>query len=219
MDFCEIKERLLKLDTACVCDANKQLRVLDGAIRPINQGVKLVGRAHTVQCHEDFLTVIKALRDAEPDDAIVIDSQGSKRALTGELFPTEAIRKGLAGIVNDGPCRDTAAIRRLQFPYYARSVYPVSGTTVRLGETQIPITCGGVRVAPGDILFGDEDGVVVATVEELAEAIPAAEEVQRQEDRLLEEMEKGKGLLEMTNFEEHCAALAEGKESKVSFLV
>ena len=85
----------------------------------------------------------------------------------------------MAGIVVDGPCRDTRTIRTLDFPYYARSVSPVGGTAHRLFDTQVPIRCGGVKVNPGDIVFGDDDGLVVATTAELAEAIPIAEEIQR----------------------------------------
>ena len=183
MDFDEIKRRLSRLDTACVCDGYKALdkpvRAIDPAVRSITPGLRLIGRAHTLTCHEDFLTVIVALHDALPGEVLVIDSQGSRKALTGELFPTEARRKGLAGIVNDGPCRDTAAIRRLGVPYYSRSVNPVAGTTDRLFETQVPVTCGGVRVHPGEVVFGDDDGVIVAAEEEIAEVIPVAEEVQR----------------------------------------
>ena len=159
-----MKRRLLQLDTACVCDADKEqgrLGVVDPAIGSVRRGLKLVGRAYTVRCHEDFLTVIKALRDAEAGEVIVIDSQSSRRALTGELFPSEASRKGLAGIVIDGVCRDTAAIRQLNVPYYARGVNCAAGTTDRLFETQVTINCGGIAVHPGDILFGDDDGLVV----------------------------------------------------------
>ena len=65
MDFNEIKQRLSTLDTACESDANKKLRIVDPEIRPIRSGLKLIGRAHTVSCYEDFLMVIKALKDAE----------------------------------------------------------------------------------------------------------------------------------------------------------
>ncbi len=223
MDFDEIRHRLSLLDTACVCDGYKALdrpvRALDPGIRPITSGLRLIGRAHTLTCHEDFLTVIVALRDALPGEVLVIDSQGSRKALTGELFPTEARRKELAGIVNDGPCRDTAAIRRQQLPYYARSVNPVAGATERLFETQVPVTCGGVRIHPGEIVFGDDDGLIVAAEDEIAEVIPVAEEVRRKEARLLAEMGRGRSLIEMLNLEDHCTKIRAGQESKLQFLV
>ena len=229
MDFEEIKRRLLALDTACVCDGNKagraadptvtELRVIDPAIRPVRTGLKLVGEAHTVTCHEDFLTVIKGLRDAESGEVLVIDTQGSRRAVAGELFPTEAARKGLAGIVIDGPCRDTKTIRTLDVPYYARSFNPIAGTTAKIFETQIPISCGGVIVNPGDIIFGDDDGLIVGSIDELSAAIPIAEEIQRKEDVMLEQMAAGVSLFEMLNFEEHYAAVRAGKESKLEFTV
>lgn len=217
MDFNEIKQRLSVLDTACVSDANKELRVIDPAIRPIRRGLKLIGRAHTVSCHEDFLMVIKALKDAEEGEVIVIDSQGSKRALAGEMFPTEAMRKHLAGIVIDGPCRDTASIRRMDIPYYARSVNCRAGTTKNIFKTQISINCGGVTVDPGDIIFGDDDGLIVATIDELTNVIELAEEIQKKEERLLEGMASGVSLLEMMNFDDHYEKLSKGESSTLKF--
>ncbi len=218
MEFNEIKQRLSALDTACVSDANKELRVIDPAIRPIRTGLKLIGRAHTVSCHEDFLVVIKALKDAEEGEVIVIDSQGSERALAGEMFPTEAMRKHLAGIVIDGPCRDTAAIRRMEIPYYARSVNCRAGTTKTIFKTQIPINCGGVTVDPGDVIFGDDDGLIVAAIDELSNVIEAAEEIQKKEGRLLEGMASGVSLLEMMNFDDHYKKLSKGESSTLKFL-
>lgn len=219
MNFNEIKQRLTDLDTACVSDGNKELRVIDPAIRPIRTGLRLIGRAHTVSCYEDFLMVIKALKDAEEGEVIVIDSQGSHRALAGELFPTEAMRKGLAGIVIDGPCRDTASVREMNIPYYARSVSCLAGTTNNIFKTQISINCGGVTVDPGDILFGDDDGIIVATVDEFSNVIETAEGIQKKEQRLIGGMAKGVSLLEMMNFDDHYAKLASGQSSKLDFLV
>ena len=122
-------------------------------------------------------------------------------------------------MVIDGPCRDSAKIRTLPIPYYARSFCPLSGTTSRLFETQIPITCGGVAVHPGDILFGDDDGIVVANAAEISEAIPVAEDIQRKEELLLTKMGEGVSLLQMLNFDEHSEKVRAGEESRLEFLV
>ncbi len=219
MDFDTICERLRRLDTACLCDANKDIRVMDPAIRPIRFGLKVVGRAHTVVCEEDFLTVIKALRDARPGEVLVVDTRGSRRAVAGELFATEAVRKRLAGIVVDGAVRDTAQIRRLATPVYSRTILPVAGTTRRIFETQVPVRCGGVAVDPGDIIFGDDDGVVVATENDFADLIPVAETIQEKEETALVRMSKGDSLLAMLNFDEHYREIGENRESALKFLL
>ena len=76
----------------------------------------------------------------------------------GELFATEARRRGLAGIVADGFCRDLRGLREIGLPVFARGTTPRSGTTVSRAASGATIDCGGIRVAPGDIVFGDDDG-------------------------------------------------------------
>jgi RraA family protein len=192
---------------------------MDPEMRPVRLGLKLIGRAHTVVCEEDFLTVIKGLQDAVPGEALVVDTRGSRRAVAGELFSAEAARKGLAGIVVDGAVRDTGKIRSLAVPVYARSCNPMAGTTQRIFKTQIPVDCGGVTVHPGDLLFGDDDGIVVATAQEFAEVLPAAEAIQAKEEAILERMGRGESLLSLVSFAEHYREREAGRESALTFLV
>jgi RraA family protein len=219
MNFEEARNRLAALDTASLCDADRGIRVMDPEIRPLRPDLRLTGRAHTVSCRDDFLTVIKGLRDAEPGEVLVVDGQGGGRALAGELFATEALRKGLAGIIIDGGVRDTHTLRKLDLPVYARFIHPNAGTTDRLFATQVPVTCGGVTVAPGDIVFGDRDGVVVMADPKLRELILKAELVQRAELEVLGRMGEGIALTGLLNLDEHLGRVAAGEKSRLRFVL
>lgn len=219
MDFEAIKGRLARLDTACIYDANKKLRVMDPGIRPINQGLKMIGIAHTVQCKGDFLSVIKALHDAKDGEVLVIDSDKEKIAVAGELFTYEAQRKGLAGIVIDGGCRDVKHIRQTNFPVYARYITPMAGTASRIFSTQATIQCGGVPVSPGDIIFGDDDGVLIISEQEITEILEAAESIQQKEEKVSIRIKANESLLDMLNFSEHYAKISQNQESKLTFKV
>src|SRR5215207_1614905 len=124
----DLIERLLEIDVSALSDADKTLPVVDPAVRAMVPDVRMAGPAFTVVAEDDHLPVLDALAEAAPGDVLVIAANGGSRADFGELFATEARRRGLAGMVADGRCRDLRGLRRIGLPVFARGTTPRSGT-------------------------------------------------------------------------------------------
>jgi 4-hydroxy-4-methyl-2-oxoglutarate aldolase len=217
-DDLSLLSRLERLDASTVSDADKSLRVLPAAIRPVSARSRLLGRAVTANARGDLLSVLGALRCSGPGDVLVVAAGGSQHAVAGELFASEAARRGMAGIVMDGFCRDTATLKRMTMPIYARGATPRAASAVVMPEVNVPVLLGNVAVNPGDILLGDDDGIVVATEAEMAAAIDRAEAIQSTEDALCSSIaEGGVCLFDKLNFDEHVRNLRAGQPSSLSF--
>ena len=211
--------RLQAVEVSALCDADKGLPVVDPEIRAMVPDVRMAGPALTVTAHEDHLPVFSALAEAEPGEVLVIATGGGRLAVLGELFATEARRRGLAGVVIDGRCRDVAGLRRLGLPVFARGTIPASGSTVSRTALRTPVRCGGVDVRPGDMVFADDDGVVIATPERMAAALETAEAIGRAERAMLAAMGRGEALHDQTSYTEHVAALDAGEDSALAFTI
>jgi len=213
----ELIERLLEIDVSALSDADKTLPIVDPAVRAMVPDVRVAGPAFTVTAEDDHLPVMAALEEAAPGNVLVIATSGGSRAVFGELFATEAKRRGLAGIVADGYCRDLRGLRAIGLPVFARGTTPRSGSTVSRAGLGATIDCGGVRVSPGDVVFGDDDGLLIAASERIAAALETAEAIARAERAILAAQERGGSLHELTNHDEHVAALDRGEASALAF--
>jgi 4-hydroxy-4-methyl-2-oxoglutarate aldolase len=215
----DLIERLLAIDVSALSDADKTLPVADPAVRALLPGLRMAGPALTVVAEDDHLPVMSALAEAGPGDVLVVASHGGSRALFGELFATEARRRGLAGIVTDGLCRDLRGLREIGLPVFARGTTPRSGTTVSRAPLRTTVGCGGIEVSPGDVVFGDDDGLLIAPAERIAAALETAEAIGRSERAILAAQARGEDLHGLTNHAEHVAALDRGEASALGFRV
>jgi 4-hydroxy-4-methyl-2-oxoglutarate aldolase len=209
--------RLARVETSSLVDAGgDQVRVLPAALRPIRPGLQLTGRALTVDAPDDLMPVLEGLRRSGPGDVLVV-AGNPEHAVAGELFATEALRRGVAGIIIDGLCRDSGTLAGLDLPVYARGVAPSACPARAVPVVQVPITVGTVEVRPGDLVRGDADGVVVLGTAEAGEVLDAAEAIQRREDALRTAIAAGASLFDTMNYEEHLAAVRAGRPSRLTF--
>jgi 4-hydroxy-4-methyl-2-oxoglutarate aldolase len=212
-----IPPRVWQLDPASLSDANKALRVLPRELRPYTHGVRMVGRAVTVAASGDLVSVLAGLEQCEAGDILVIDAGTTDHAVLGELFATEAMRRKMAGIVIYGLCRDSATLAQLPLPIYALGTMPRAAGATLPPSTQGPVRLGDAEVHPGDILVGDNDGIVVVSDAELDAALETAEAIQRREGTILSAIQGGRSLFEQLNFTEHLENLQSGRPSSLTF--
>lgn len=213
-----IAEIFLNVDTTAICDADKTTRVLDSGIRPRSAELRIVGRAFTVRCRDDFLPVLRAVEAAAEGDVIVVDGGAREIALAGELFARGALARKLGGIIVDGGYRDLGYVSTCPLPVYSRFVTPLAGTAVKLGELQVPVTCGGVTVNPGDLVLADIEGVIVLDPARAEELLESAGRIKEIEGRAVEALDGGATLSDGLNLAEHVAALQRGEPSSLRFL-
>jgi 4-hydroxy-4-methyl-2-oxoglutarate aldolase len=159
----EIIEQLGKFKSAIIGDGMGRRGFMDHGIKPLTCEFKMWGSAITVETRPgDNLMVHAALMIAQPGDVIVINAYGNlSTSCWGELTTRMSIRKGLAGVVIDGAIRDSRELASIDFPVFCRGVNPCGGGKEGTGQVNMPISCGGTTVHPGDVIVGDADGVVV----------------------------------------------------------
>jgi regulator of RNase E activity RraA len=176
----DIIERFQSIVTPHISDNMQRLCGVIG-LKPYHRQKKLVGRAVTVKVRPgDNLMIHKALDMAEPGDVIVVDGGGElSQALVGELMQMHAQVRGVAGFVIDGAVRDVAAFYAADFPCFARGNTHRGPFKEGPGEINVP-----VAIAAGDLIVGDEDGLVAVPAEQLENLLVAATaQAQREQQR------------------------------------
>jgi len=158
-----IIKQFKEIPTTCISDAMDGLNNMNAAIKPLREEYKFAGRALTVKMPVgDNLAVLRAIREAQPGDIIVVDAKGDQyRAIAGDFVVGMAQTLGVGAIVVDGVIRDIEGIKKLNFPVFSRGTAVAASGKAGVGEINVPISCGGTAVNPGDIIAGDADGVVV----------------------------------------------------------
>ncbi len=194
-------ERASKLDTATISDALDRLGIAGQClnIKPRDPRFRLTGRAFTMLYRpvgKPAGTVGEFIDDVAPGSVVVIDNGGRENATVwGDILTEIAHRRGLAGTVIDGACRDTALCLELGYPVYSRSYSMRTGKDrVQLDATEITVDIGDARVSPGDLMRGDADGAVVIPRQHEAEILAVSEGIATAEDAIRKSVREGKRL-------------------------
>ena len=194
--------RYERLPLGNICDANGKRGSMDQGIRPVDPELRMAGWAYTVRCHPgDNLAIHKAIQEAPAGSVLVVDAGGyTKGGHIGEIMCFACMQRGIRGIVLDGSCRDAGDIQNMGFPVFSRGFCPNGTVKETVGETALPVVCGGVLVQNGVLVVGGRDGVAVIAKKEIEAVLERAEAIAQKEVRVLEELKEGRTTAEIYQF-------------------
>jgi regulator of RNase E activity RraA len=186
-------ETLKGIGTPALSDGLNKFNTMDPLIKPVCDDMCIAGPALTVRVRPgDNLMLHKAIGLAQPGDVIVVDTCGCKNySILGDLMASAAFKRGVAGIIIDGAIRDIADLKAKRFPVFAKYITPGVGDKDGPGEINLPISCAGVPVLPGDIIVGDCNGVVVLAPEVVDQIVSGARKKLEYEKRRAKEIGEG----------------------------
>ncbi len=203
------RAELLQLPCGNIADNNPSGGVMDPGVKPLDPGMKMVGRALPVRCYPgDNLALYQGIDAARPGDVLVFDCGGYAAGHFGDMMAHACLAKGVAGVVIDGTCRDRNDIVELGLPVFTRGLNPAGTVKASLGKVGVPVVAGGVLVEPGDIVFGDCDGVVVVPADEAEAVFSAALAKHRKEELIAARLDAGESALEVYGFDKFVEKLS-----------
>jgi 4-hydroxy-4-methyl-2-oxoglutarate aldolase len=180
-----VVDGLAALGTATVHEAIGRRGFAGPELRPIQQGTRLAGTAVTVSSHPgDNLMIHAAVEVCQAGDVLVVASTApSTHGVFGELLASSLMARGVRALVTDAGVRDTAELRDMGFAVWSQHVSCQGTVKASAGSVNVPVVLGQVVVNPGDVVCGDDDGVVVVAREEAAWALERSRERATREDR------------------------------------
>lgn len=187
-------DKFRALPVANISDCMSRMTAGGPRLRPMHAEGGLAGPAFTVKTRPgDNLMVHKALDLAEPGDVIVVDAGGDlTNAIIGEIMVNHAIRRGIAGIVIDGSIRDYGTIRRQNWPVYAAGITHRGPYKDGPGEIGVAVSIDGMIIEPGDLILGDEDGLLTVPFDQAERVYKEAAAKQAAEQKTLAALAEGK---------------------------
>ncbi|MEG1053374.1 MAG: 4-carboxy-4-hydroxy-2-oxoadipate aldolase/oxaloacetate decarboxylase [Janthinobacterium sp.] len=195
---------LRQLGAATIYEAQGAKGALDSGIKPIAPGMRLAGPALTVDTRPaDNLMLHYAMLKARPGDVLVVDAKGFLEAgVWGDVFTEQAQRIGLAGLVIHGAVRDAAAMTEAGFPVFSRGL-SIKGTGKHQpGRLNVTVTIGDVAIDPGDVIVGDQDGVVVVKRHEVDAVLRKSRQREEKEAQFRQQIRDGATTVDLLGLEE-----------------
>lgn len=189
--------RARALGTSTLYEASRLPCAVDPLIRSIWRGAFIAAPAYPVACSPgDNLGLHLAVEQAPRGSVLVATTDNFVAGYWGEVLTVAAEVAGITGLVIDGGVRDVAALERRRFPVFGRGV-SVRGTVKARAVVGQPILMTGVRVAPGDLVVADDDGVVILPAAECARILQAGEERAEKEAAMMRKLERGEKSLDL----------------------
>jgi RraA family protein len=181
------------LPVACVSDCMQRMFAGGPDLRPMHNGRPMAGAAFTVKVRPgDNLMIHKAIQLAGPGDVLVVDGAGDlTNALIGEIMTSAAHAKGIVGMVIYGSVRDAGYLKTQDFGVFACGVTHRGPYKDGPGEINVPVALGGMVIHPGDLILGDDDGVLCIPIDQASTLLKDTQIRVEQETAILEQIRSG----------------------------